>query len=302
MIEVTQVGDEAELELWLDLRNSVAAHEPVSAELIRFRRARHPTRADLLARLDGAPAGFGTAHERPDRKTSPYLSAFVGVLPEFRRRGAGSALHLALSEHARRLGKSGLEIEVWEDEPDGIAFLARRGYAEVERYSGVALDLTAHDPLPVDPPPGVELVSRAERPELVEGMFEVAAEAIPDVPGAQASVVEREGWLAYEVERPGVSPELTLIALAGGQVVGYASLAIISPGAGAHLMTAVRRAWRGRGVAGALKRAQIRAAREAGLLRLETMNEERNEPIRRVNARLGYRPMPAFVVYHGPLA
>ena len=54
-------------------------------------------------------------------------------------------------------------------------------------------------------------------------------------------------------------------------------------------MIGVKRAWRGRGIAGALKRAQIAWAKEPGYERIATANELRNEPIRRLNARLGYR-------------
>ena len=67
-------------------------------------------------------------------------------------------------------------------------------------------------------------------------------------------------------------------------------------------MTGVKRSWRGRGIAGALKRAQITWAKEQGYERLATPNELRNEPIRRLNARLGYREAPGRVMMRGPLA
>jgi predicted GNAT superfamily acetyltransferase len=67
-------------------------------------------------------------------------------------------------------------------------------------------------------------------------------------------------------------------------------------------MTGVRRAWRGRGIARALKCAEICWAMESGFQRLETSNEVRNEPIRRLNAQLGYRTAPGRVLLQGPLA
>ena len=67
-------------------------------------------------------------------------------------------------------------------------------------------------------------------------------------------------------------------------------------------MTGVRRDRRGRGIAGALKRAQVAWAKREGFERLQTENERRNEPIRRLNARLGYREAPGEVVMRGPLA
>ena len=41
---------------------------------------------------------------------------------------------------------------------------------------------------------------------------------------------------------------------------------------------------------------------EAGFESLETMNEMRNEPIRRLNKRHGYAARPGLVVSHGSLA
>jgi GNAT superfamily N-acetyltransferase len=68
-----------------------------------------------------------------------------------------------------------------------------------------------------------------------------------------------------------------------------------------HDLTGVRRAWRGRGIAAALKRAQIGWAKEHGYLRLVTSNEERNEPIRRLNVRHGYRVEPGRVLLRAPI-
>ena len=64
----------------------------------------------------------------------------------------------------------------------------------------------------------------------------------------------------------------------------------------------VRRAWRGRGVAGALKRTQINWAKANGFRQLKTVNEERNEPVQRLNRRHGYRPEPGLITVRGPLS
>src|SRR5205814_2164282 len=73
-------------------------------------------------------------------------------------------------------------------------------------------------------------------------------------------------------------------------------------GVAMHDMTGVKRSWRGRGIAGALKRAEIAWAKRNGFTRLETANEERNEPIRRLNQRHGYVPVPGHVVVRGPVS
>lgn len=68
-----------------------------------------------------------------------------------------------------------------------------------------------------------------------------------------------------------------------------------------HDMTAVVPDQRGRGIARELKRATVAWAIEHGLTTLETGNDEANAPMRAVNARLGYRPLPDEITMRGPL-
>ena len=66
-------------------------------------------------------------------------------------------------------------------------------------------------------------------------------------------------------------------------------------------MTGVLRVARGRGIAQALKRAQIAAAKEAGFERLRTQNDLANAAMRAVNERLGYRSRLEWVHLSGPV-
>jgi len=95
-----------------------------------------------------------------------------------------------------------------------------------------------------------------------------------------------------------------LFALVNGEVVGYAGLRRRGTAfpIGENMLTAVRRPWRGRGIAIALKLAQIERARAAGIEQLFTTNLEENVGMREVNKRLGYRPAHVEVIVSGPLA
>ena len=99
-------------------------------------------------------------------------------------------------------------------------------------------------------------------------------------------------------------PEATFVAIAGDEVVGYAkfSLTAARPKTASHDLTAVKRTWRGRGVARALKATQIGWAKANGYEELRTQNDERNEPIRRLNAEFGYTPAIGRIFLRGPLA
>ncbi len=189
--------------------------------------------------------------------------------------------------------------------PESLAFAERRGFVEARREKGVVLDLTTIEPPAIEPPEGVEIVTWAERPELARGMYEVTLEASPDVPGFEDESVEPfEDWLAHEMQGSGDRPEATFVALAGDEVIGYAkfSLTAAQPTSAHHDLTGVKRAWRGRGVARALKATQIGWAKANGYEELRTRNDERNAPIRRLNEQFGYRPGIGRIHLRGPLA
>ena len=133
----------------------------------------------------------------------------------------------------------------------------------------------------------------------------MACEAYPDEPGNEGNLMDPyETWLSKDMRGDGDRPEATFIALVNDEVVGYAKLSLSSSDTKVahHDMTGVRRAFRGRGIAGALKRAEIAWAKQAGYERLETNNEVRNEPIRRLNESHGYTVQPGVVVLHDSLA
>jgi GNAT superfamily N-acetyltransferase len=229
----------------------------------------------------------------------------VRVVADGRGHGVGSALLGELSGWARGLGYVELSGPVKEDDPASLAWAERRGFVEVGRNSMLVLDLTAIEAPRVEPPQGVDLVTWAERPGVEEAMYEVAREAYPDVPGEDDAVMASfDEWLSMDMQGAGDRPEATFLALADGDVVGYAklSLSLARPTVAMHDMTGVRRAWRGRGIARALKAAEIAWAKESGYERLETQNEERNEPIRRLNERFGYVVTPGSVTVRGPIA
>ena len=195
-----------------------------------------------------------------------------------------------------------MEVSVAGDDPGSLSFAQRRGFIEVRRQVGLVLSLAGVSPPQARSPAGIEIVTWARRPELARGMYEVNREIHPDIPGFEDVAGETfEDWMTHQMQRPTDSPEATFIALAGEEVVGVAKLSLTAPAAAGHAMTAVRRAWRGRGIAGALKATAINWALANGYTELHTSNEERNAPINRLNARLGYRPGVGRIHLVGPV-
>ena len=248
----------------------------------------------------GAAIGIGGWHS-----PEGVARGEVTVPREARGAGVGSALLASLSAWAGELGFVDLMGPVKETDDVSLAWAARRGFVEIGRNSLLALDLTRTAKPSVEPPDGIEIVSWADRPGVEAEMYAVAQEAYPDVPGEEdAEVASFEEWLAMDMQGAGDRPEATFVALSDGAVVAYAKLSLsrARPTVAMHDMTGVRRGWRGRGIARALKAAEIAWALDNGFERLETQNEERNEPIRRLNERYGYVVEPGSVTVRGPIA
>jgi mycothiol synthase len=273
--------------------------EPTVEEL-RFLRDRLHAPLQLVAMLDGDTAGYGITGMFPKEEDEPYAFADVGVRPDLRRRGIGSALLEALSEHARALDKEALQLEVGE-EGEALRYYEKRGYVEVERQKALELDVDSIEIQAPEVPDGVQIASWEERPDIVPQLYELYREASADIPGLDSETTSSfEEWRLWELERPTRRHDLSFVAFTADEVVGYATLNVF-PSGGFHGLTAVARGWRRRGVGRALKQHQIAAAKRAGIGRLFTESEERNEPMRRLNEQLGFRPIPGMVVLRGPL-
>jgi mycothiol synthase len=288
------------------IANAVSPDDPTSIDEMRWADETYPGTTRLLAEIDGRPVGVGTVgriYVHPPEFDG--LWATLAVLRDARRQGIGTDLLGTISELTRAANKGWLFASVTQAQPEGIDFLAHRGFTEYERSKMVRLDLAGLTPPPLDLPAGIALTTLAVRPDLVEGVREVALEAFPDIPGGEQPIAvgDLAEFRARDVDRPGILPEAFTVALdvVTGRVVGYASL-ILQPGSRSvawHDMTAVVRAWRGRGVAVALKRATVAWAIANGLEALETGNDVDNAPMRAVNARLGFRPLPDQLVMRG---
>jgi GNAT superfamily N-acetyltransferase len=300
-IRVFPAAGAADEEQSLEIYNAIHPREPVGPMESREWRRQSRDSEVFLAELDGLVAA--SAHVAiPSYTDVPTGQAYV--LAGHRGRGIGQALYLAAAGWAKARAASALRTFLDDDDPESLAWAERRGFTERSREALVELNLARFEPLPAQPPPGVEIVTWAERPDLSHGLYEVALEASPDIPGAEDERVEPfEEWLSVHMRGEGDRPDGTFVAVADGEAVGYAKFSFwaAKPDTLFHDLTGVKRAWRRRGIARALKQTQLNWAKEQGYRFVRTSNEQRNEPIRRLNEQLGYRPIPGRIVLEGPL-
>jgi mycothiol synthase len=299
VLEVTPCVDALDELTSLDIYNSVWPHDAVTIDAVHSFRDSAQDYIDYLVRDDGVIVGSGVGAifgNRTDR-----IISLITVPAAHRKRGVGTALYEALSAWASARGAREFEVSVADTDAESLSFAQGRDFVEERREVRLVLKLAGMAPSAVRSPDGIEIVTWAQRPELARGMYAVDVESQPDIPGFEDVTAEPfEQWMAHLMQRPTDSPEATFIALADEEVVGFAKLSLTAPTAAGNSMTAVKRAWRGRGIARALKATEINWALRNGYTELHTSNEERNDSINRLNARLGYRPGDATIYLVGP--
>jgi len=293
-IEIKQVSGYEELERWVATRNEVAPDDTAAVALKVLLRASQDGRDDLIAYDDGEVVGTGVlAGDAGTRRAShPYVEVMV---PERHRgRGVGTALLEAFSDRLRELGKDGLQVEARSDDAYSIGYLERRGFVEVDRWTRLVLELDAQEPLVAVVPDRVEIVWLSERSDLVEALFQLAVATGRDLTASFAA------WQVYELGDPRIRLDLTAIALAGEDVIGYTTLVqLAGERAGGHRVLTVHPDWKARGVGAALTRAQIAAARRAEFTTLFAWARpwEHYE----LYVSLGYEPRSTSIDFQGPL-
>jgi GNAT superfamily N-acetyltransferase len=301
-VETRPIRDESDIESVVEIANDVHPDDPITPHEFVSWGEQARERCDLVADNQGTIVGAARAYFQ-SRRPNPWVHIWVPAAE--RRRGVGSALFAEASAWAHSKGYAGFEAWVREDADESLAFASALGFEETGRERGLSLDLTTIEPPVVEAPAGIELTTWAERPEVAPGLHEVYAESAVDIPGEEDEVVEPfEDWLRNQMQSAGDRAEGTFVALDGEEVVGYAKFhfSAAQPITLYHDMTGVKRAWRGRGIATALKATQIRWAKEHGYEELRTSNEERNAPIRKLNKRFGYRPAVGRIYLRGPFA
>ncbi len=304
MPEIVPV-DAEQLDRVITAHNAVRTDDPLTVEAMLDWRRQAEDMTWVVAVEDGDDIGAGIGvigwHARPG---TAFVEAWT--LPEARGHGAGEQLYAELMRWGAERGCVAVETSVAEDDEASLAWADQRGFREIGRNSRLVLDLAATEAPPIDAPAGIEIATWADRPGIEEQLYAVYVEAEPDIPGEEDNELSSfESWLDNDMSGLADSRDAVFVAFAGGEVVAYAKLSLLPGGTSQnayHDLTAVKRAWRGRGIAGALKRAQITWAKENGYERLVTMNEERNEPIRRLNERYGYRVEPGRVTLRTAIA
>ncbi len=207
--------------------------------------------ARVVVAPDDRIAGYITMYD----KAHVVLNADGYVHPDYAGRGIGATMLEWAEEWARaRVGRAPegarvvLRHGIIPTNLDARRLLESRDFTLVRTYYRMAIDLDAEPPAPAWPD------GLAVRPFVLDQderqTYEAKEEAMRDHWGQLPSAFER---LVKQTTTSGFDPSLWLLAVDGQEIAGVA-LAENNPDKGFIRTVAVRRPWRGRGVATALLR------------------------------------------------
>jgi mycothiol synthase len=276
MIDVRRAESDADLEAFIRIRRTLLPNESGgTVEAMRADLAANPDRRFYLAELDGEVVGHGliSISDLRDR-----YSMKIRVLRHARRRGVGTALLRELVPHAE-----GDKLMTHVEEEASQPFAERFGFREIDRQ----VEQVKHIGDEPQPPPleGVEVVTIASRSSLLREAYPLACEGYADMALDGHAEISLDVWLRDEA----TLPEGSFVALADGEIVGFSGLMRHdNDGVAEDGLTVVRRDWRHRGLATALKRMELAWAAKHGFREVVTWTQHGNDGMRRVNELLGY--------------
>ncbi|HEU0000030.1 MAG TPA: GNAT family N-acetyltransferase [Ktedonobacteraceae bacterium] len=223
----------------------------------------------------------------------------IMVHPDAQRQGIGSALYEQVVTSVKQYDPINLRGRTREDMLPGIRFLQARGFQDVWRDWESRLDVTTFDPTPYQGleaklrQQGIEIKTLTELesdPERYHKLHEMENEVAQDIPSLDAiTPISFEQFMDLFINNSQSSPDAHFVAVHDGEYIGTTGLwkSDADPDFTNNL-TGVKRAYRHRGIALALKLRGIAYAREHGGTTIKTWNDSPNAAMIAINMQLGF--------------
>lgn len=255
---------------------------------------------------NGQAVGFAAYAQNPWNYPPRSFYVNVEVLPDYQRRGIGTALYDRMRAAVQVFQPPALRADAFTNLPQGFDFLQKRGFFEAFRETPVHLDVTYFDSTPFESlepqlnAQGIFIKTIRELesdPHRDRKIFELYYEVEADVPheGEGETKPAFEDWVEWGLHDSSILPDAYLIAVHGENYVGLRELGSYSdPEVLMGGLLGVRREYRQRGIALALQLRNIAYARAHGYRLLKDCTAIQNAPMQALFNKLGFARAPEW--------
>ncbi len=245
------------------------------------------------------------------------FSVEINVYPEYQSQGFGTELYQQLMTDLKKHKPLILRTRTREDMLSGVAFAKKHGFTEETRDFESRLDPNTLSFAELDQlkaklkTDGISFMRLSEyiqtEPEYQKKLYDLDVEISKDVPfpeGETHTTPSFDSWVKGFFENPNFKPEAHLLAMYQGEALGFNSFwpTKAEPGCIYNGLTGVKKAFRHKGIAKALKLENLKWAKEQGYTVVKTWNNTRNKGMLAINESLGFFRQPAWIIFKKELA
>jgi len=291
--------------------NAAYAEYPRSVEELRFQDEHRDPKCKFqrwVAQGEGQVLACGEYNQTASMYHPRKFWLDVAVQPDRRRQGIGARLYDHVMAALQPFDPLAVRAGVREDMTHSLQFLKRRAFQEDMRSWESRLDVAAFDFAPYAGAEeraraqGIEIKSFAELaadPDRNRKVYELTMEVERDVPSPDPHTdVSYEFFVERRLNDPNLLPDAFFVALHDDKYVGTSALWASQGNDDLYTgLTGIRRDYRRKGIALALKLRGIAYARAHGRSLIKTWNESRNRPMLSINEALGYVKQPAWIFF-----
>ncbi len=290
---------------------AVWPEEPTTAsELALDDKHRKPDRIHgrVVAELNGQIIAFGVYGklETSPRSREFFFNALVH--PDHQCQGIGKAIYSYIIGALSQYKPSVLTTDTRENQTDAVRFLKMRGFEIVQRRPVLRLNVKSFDSARIssgkvhDKRQKITVSTLSELmldvPDWKHRCWDLDWEIVQDIPSPDAPARSTFESYALHFDNSDFTPQSWFIALQGDEWVGMSIIDTnpSTPDVFYTSVTGVRRGFRRRGIAMALKLHGIEHVRALGGQFIETDNDE-NSPMLNLNLTLGFERGPAILEF-----